>query len=91
MCMLEIAGYSNDLFRFSTTENQWGLEEIGFESVEGSWPSARESHGMASVGSYVYVFGGSTPTGEEGLCAEEYTYREADGAPGSLAEDSIVM
>jgi hypothetical protein len=65
--ILESAGSSNELFRFSTTENKW--EQLNATRVSGSPPSAREDHGMASVGSDLYVFGGySRFAGEEGLC-----------------------
>jgi hypothetical protein len=67
MCMLDCAGYpgmanvfSNDLFRFSTTLS-W--EQLDATVDAGLQP--RSQHSMVSVGSDVYVFGG---TGEEGLC-----------------------
>jgi hypothetical protein len=57
---------SNELFRFSTMENQW--VQLDATRVSGSPPSARYKHGMVSVGSDLYVFGGLTKAGEEGLC-----------------------
>ena len=56
--MLDRAGYSNDLFRFSTTELQW--EQLDADLVSGSPPSARVYHAMAVVGSDLIVFGGQT-------------------------------
>ena len=56
-------GCSSELFQFSTTDLQW--EQLDATMVSGSPPSARAGHGMASVGSDIYVFGGA---GEEGLC-----------------------
>ena len=60
------ADYSNELFRFSTTKQQW--EQLNTTRP----PSARTGHGMASVGSDIYVFGrlrnSLSNTGEEGLC-----------------------
>jgi N-acetylneuraminic acid mutarotase len=44
---------SNDLFRFSTTEQKW--EKI---QVSGTPPSARSFHRMAAVGNNLYSFGG---------------------------------
>jgi hypothetical protein len=61
--MFDRAGGSNELFRFSTTGQKW--EQLDATRVSGSPPSARSGHGMVSVGSDLYVFGG---TGEEGLC-----------------------
>ena len=66
--MLDRAGYTNDLYRFSTTALQW--EQLDGALVSGSLPSARSCHAMAAVGSEVYVFGGYTSSGEEarGAC-----------------------
>ena len=74
-CMLDraggggppIFGYSNEIFRFSTTALQW--EELDAGLVSGSPPSAREGHTMAAVGSDIFVFGGYTDQGEEARCA----------------------
>ncbi len=74
VCMLHRPDDSVELFRFSTTEQKWEKLDAG------SPPSGRRGHGMVSVGSDLYVFGGSTriglgddgdnggekPTGEEG-------------------------
>ena len=57
-CMLDRAGDSNELFRFSTTALQW--EQLDAGLVWGSPPSARTGHTMAAVGSDIFVFGGST-------------------------------
>ena len=67
-CMLDRAGSSNDLFRFSTTALQW--EQLDGAPVSGSPPSARTNHGMVAVGSEIYLFGGYTGIGEEarGAC-----------------------
>jgi hypothetical protein len=75
--MLDRAGYLNELFWFSTTDQKW--EQLDATRVSGSPPSARIDHTMVSVGSDFYVFGGKTTsfvwrgniltiTGEEGLC-----------------------
>jgi hypothetical protein len=72
--MFDRAGMLNELFRFSTTDRKWELDGTpvsGFPPappVSGLPPSARSNHGMVSVGSNLYVFGGGTATGEEGLC-----------------------
>jgi N-acetylneuraminic acid mutarotase len=50
------SGSSNELFRFSTTKLLW--EKLDAPQVLGSQPSERTRHGMASVGSDLYVFGG---------------------------------
>ena len=66
--MLDRAGeFSNELFRFSTTTLQW--EQLDVSRVSGSPPSGRYNHAMAAVGSDLYVFGGSTGSGEEARCA----------------------
>ena len=74
--MLDRADYTNELFRFSTTDQKW--EQLDATRVSGSPPSAVVNsgislgmginNGMVSVGSNLYVFGGSSDTGEEGLC-----------------------
>jgi hypothetical protein len=67
--MFDRAGVFNELFRFSTTDLKW--DQLDSTRVSGSPPSARYGHGMASVGSDLYVFGGYFgeygETGEEGL------------------------
>ena len=65
--MLDRAGRSNDLFRFSTTALQW--EQLDADLVSGSPPSARHGHTMAVVGGDLIVFGGYTYSGEEARCA----------------------
>jgi N-acetylneuraminic acid mutarotase len=47
---------TNNLFRFSTTEQKW--EQLNATRVSGSPPSPRSGHGMVAVGSDLYVFGG---------------------------------
>ena len=54
--MVDRAGVSNELFRFSTTTLQW--EQLDADLVSGSPPSARSQHAMAAVGSDLFVFGG---------------------------------
>ena len=54
--MLDCAGLSNELFRFSTTALQW--EQLDAALVSGVPPSARGGHAMAAVGSDLFVFGG---------------------------------
>ena len=58
VCMFDRADKkSNELFRFSTTKQQW--EQLD-KNISGFPPSAQARHGMVSVGSDLYVFGGST-------------------------------
>ena len=66
-CMLDRAGRSNELFRFSTTALQW--EQLDADLVSGSPPSARGGHAMTVVGSDLIVFGGYTGPGEVSRCA----------------------
>jgi hypothetical protein len=66
VCMLDRAGASNALFRFSTTTMQW--EQLDASRDSGSPPSARYSHGMVAVGSDLYVFGGMTNEGDTRHC-----------------------
>ncbi len=47
---------SNELFRFSTTEQKW--EQLNATRVSGSPPSPRYGHRMVAVGNDLYVFGG---------------------------------
>ena len=65
--MLDLAGFSNELFRFSTTALQW--KQLDAALVSGSPPSDRRAHAMAVVGSDLFVFGGDTDSGEEARCA----------------------
>ena len=60
----EIGGMGNDLFKLDLETNEWNIiEPRGLVK-----PSARFKHGMVSVGSDLYVFGGYGDPGEEGLC-----------------------
>ena len=61
--MLDRAGYSDDLFRFSTTTFQW--EQLDAPLVSGSPPSARWLHAMTTVDNDIIVFGGETDSGED--------------------------
>ena len=61
--MLDRAGFSNELYRFSTTALQW--EQLDAALVSDSPPSARSSHAMTAVGSDLFIFGGR---GEEARC-----------------------
>jgi len=63
--MLDRAGNSNELFRFSTTAIEW--EQLDAVLVWGFPPSARSDPAMAAVGSDLFVFGGETVQGEEAL------------------------
>jgi hypothetical protein len=57
VCMLDRAGSAmNDFFLFSTTKMQW--EQLDAQLVSGSRPIARSGHGMAAVGSNLYMFAG---------------------------------
>jgi N-acetylneuraminic acid mutarotase len=56
--MLDRTEQSNELFRFSTKEEQW-------KKLNATSPSGRAYFGMVAVGNDFYVFGGR---GEEGLC-----------------------
>ena len=53
--------YSNDLFRFSATEQKW--DQLNATRVSGSPPSPRSGHGMVAVGSDIHVFGGGMGSG----------------------------
>ena len=64
VCMLDRAGLSKELFRFSTTKMQW--EQLDAPQVSGSPPSTRYDHGMVAVGSDLYVFGGFSRAGVTG-------------------------
>ena len=52
------AGFSEELFRFSVETLTWTKLDTA-AGVTGTGPSARSGHSMASVGSDIYVFGGS--------------------------------
>ena len=62
--VLDRTEVSNELFRFSTTAQQW--EQLDGLQVSGSPPSARHGHGMAAVGLDLYVFGGTAGSVQEG-------------------------
>ena len=55
------AGYSDELWVFSTTSKEWTLLST---TTEGEGPSAREDHVMTAVGSDIYLHGGYTDNGE---------------------------
>jgi hypothetical protein len=58
------AGYSQELFKFSTETLAWTKLETG-ANVTGTGPSARYGHTMTSVGHNIYIFGGQqTDDGE---------------------------
>ena len=57
------AGRSEELFRFSVETLTWTKLDTA-AGVTGTGPSARSGHSMASVGSDIYVFGGSGNGGE---------------------------
>ena len=58
------AGLSEELFRFSVETLTWTKLDTA-AGVTGTGPSARSGHSMASVGSDIYVFGGSEIDGGE--------------------------
>jgi hypothetical protein len=62
------AGDLNDFFRFSTTDLKWEQLDAAARGLGYNRPSGRYDHGMVSVGSDLYVFGGYNSRGEEGLC-----------------------
>jgi hypothetical protein len=68
-CMLDRAGKSNELFRFSTIKMQW--EQLDAPQVSGSRPSGRSLHRMVVVGSDLYVFGGNTARGMSSMGSNE--------------------
>ena len=51
------SGYSDELWRYSTTTGTWELVET---PAGGAKPSARRFHVMAAVGDELYLHGGST-------------------------------
>jgi hypothetical protein len=52
-----------DLFKYSTHSKQWTQLDAA-AGVTGTVPSARESPGMASVGTDFFVFGGISAAGD---------------------------
>jgi len=78
-CRESMDCYSADLFRFSTTVEQW--EQLDASQVSGSPPIGRKYHSMAAVGSDLYIFGGMyVPVGSTD-----------SGAPMSLPENCADM
>ena len=54
---MQCAGYSADLFKFSTDSMEW--TDLSAEVVvNGTRPSEREYHDMTAVGKDIYLFGG---------------------------------
>jgi hypothetical protein len=61
------AGYSTELWRFSTSTREW--DRANSTAANGAGPSARYDHVMISVGLDLWVHGGSTGSGEGDACA----------------------
>jgi hypothetical protein len=61
------AGYSAEVWRFTTSTRVW--ERANTTSANGAGPSARYSHVMTSVGLDLWLHGGYTETGEGDTCA----------------------
>jgi hypothetical protein len=59
----------NELFRFSIKELKW--ENLDTSRVKGSPPSSRNGHRMVSVGSDLYVFGGTLTDPRDGTRGED--------------------
>jgi hypothetical protein len=57
------AGFSAELWRFSTSTLVW--ERADSTAANGAGPSARYGHVMTSVGLDLWVHGGSTGEGDE--------------------------
>jgi N-acetylneuraminic acid mutarotase len=74
-----LAVYSNELFRFSTTRQQWEQFDAQVVSLTGR----RAAHGMAVVDSVLYVFGGVTATDEEGQRLLVYITPQVIALPAS--------
>ncbi len=60
------AGYSAELWRFSTVTRGW--ERLDSTAADGAGPSSRDGHVMTSVGLDLWVHGGYTG-GEGDACA----------------------
>jgi hypothetical protein len=60
------AGFSDELWRFSTSTRVW--ERADSTAVNGAGPSARSNHVMTSVGLDLWVHGGSTGEGDTCDC-----------------------
>ena len=61
------AGYSAEVWRFTTSTRVW--ERANTTSANGAGPSARSYHVMTSVGLDLWVHGGETSLGEGDECA----------------------
>jgi hypothetical protein len=66
MTFVPHAGYSAELWRFSTSTHVW--ERANSTAANGALPSARSGHVMTSVGLDLWVHGGSTGSGEGDAC-----------------------
>jgi hypothetical protein len=62
MTFVPYAGFSSELWRFSTSTRRW--ERADSIAANGARPSTRHSHVMTSVGLDLWVHGGSTDSGE---------------------------
>ena len=61
----QYAGYSGELFRYSTLSMEWTMLDAD-AGATGTSPSGRQSHAMTAVGSDIYVFGGYIGSGYTG-------------------------
>jgi hypothetical protein len=61
------AGYSSELWRFSTSTRGW--ERVESTAANGAGPSGRHGHVMTSVGLDLWLHGGYTYSGEGVECA----------------------
>ncbi len=66
MTSMPHAGYSAELWRFSTSTRVW--ERADRTAANGAGPSARYHHVMTSVGLDLWVHGGLTSSGEGDRC-----------------------
>ena len=63
LCSLSyfLAGlFSGDLLMFDPSNNSW--KDLS-GTIYGAWPSPRASHGFASAGDKLFIFGGDSSTG----------------------------
>ena len=67
MTCVPSAGFSAELWRFSTATLGW--ERVDSTAANGAGPSARSGHVMTSVGLDLWVHGGQTSSGEGDACA----------------------
>jgi hypothetical protein len=65
------AGFSSELWRFSTSTREW--ERVDHTADNGASPSGRENHVMTSVGLDLWVHGGRTDSGEGDGCVTQVT------------------